>query len=646
MPGLDGLRALAVLGVLAFHAGLPWAQGGFLGVDAFFVLSGYLITSLLLVEWCSRGSISLGAFWARRARRLLPALFVLLGAVGAFAYFLAPADTLQQLRMDALATFGYVANWHEIATGHGYFTQQALPSPLLHTWSLAIEEQFYVLWPLVVLGLLRWRRSRRAVLVVAALGAVGSAAEMAVLYGSGGNLARVYYGTDTRAQSLLVGAALAVLLSRREKIEGRAGGSALTIVAIAGAVACGWAWSHLDGQNARLYRGGYLVLALAVAAVIACLALVPRGPLARLCSLGPLRYTGRISYGIYLWHWPVFLVLDRARTGLAGPGLLWSRLATTFVLAALSYHLVEMPVRRGALRRIPRWSLPPLAAGTGTLAVALATIAYAPASAPALAAPSPSSSSALSTKVTTTPWGVDPSAPHKVVLVGDSVALTLGQGLAVGEARWGVDVVNDGMLGCGLATSGPYEDRGTLVAEDPSCDTWPERWRAEIERVRPEVAALVTGRWEVVDRVINGQLTHVGTPAFDSYLSAQLEEAVQVLGTDGTRVVLFTSPYFSGPEQPDGNPWPQDDPSRVDRLNQLIRQVAARNPGRVTVMPLGALLSPGGRYAGEIDHIQVRASDGVHISVLGGMWLAPKILPQLVHVGSTATPGPPGERPA
>ncbi len=227
-PALDGLRAVAVIAVLLFHGGVAGARGGFLGVDVFFVLSGYLITMLLLREQQATGRIALGAFWARRARRLLPALFFVLAAVAVYAAFLVEPQARLSLRLDGLATLGYVGNWRQLGAEGGYFAQGATPSPLRHTWSLSIEEQFYLVWPLVVVALLRGRRLTRSrvrrVLVVAAVAALASAVLMSVLLG--GDVSRVYYGTDTRAQSVLVGCALAALLRLRRTPAGTPGAHA------------------------------------------------------------------------------------------------------------------------------------------------------------------------------------------------------------------------------------------------------------------------------------------------------------------------------------------------------------------------------------------------------------------------------------
>jgi len=373
VPGLDGLRALAVVAVLLYHAGLAWIPGGFLGVEVFFVVSGYLITALLLAEVRERGRIDLKAFWVRHARRLLPALYLLLVATLAFAVVFLPGE-VAGLRSDAIAAFGYATNWYLLAGQESYFEAIGRPSPLLHLWSLAVEEQFYVLWPpLFALGMgvgaLRYRRRRLVSLLLA--GAAASAALMAILYHPGLDPSRLHYGTDTRATGLLVGAALAFAWmpapggrlarcrqgsSRRvRRLRHRWGWAvpalldAAGLAALAGLVlSCLW----LDEYRPFLYGGGYALVALATAAVICALA----HPRTRLAAgpLGwrPVRWVGVRSYGIYLWHWPVFVVTrPQLDVPLDGAPLLALRLSATVLLAALSYRYVEEPVRRGALGR-------------------------------------------------------------------------------------------------------------------------------------------------------------------------------------------------------------------------------------------------------------------------------------------------------
>ena len=362
-PALDGIRALAVSAVLAFHGGLAWARGGFLGVDAFFVLSGYLITSLLLNEWQATGRINLTGFWARRARRLLPAIFLVMVGIAVYAVVFAAPPEMANLRGDALATLSGVANWRPLFVDHVYYT------PLRHTWSLAIEQQWYLFWPFVVIALLRLRGgSPRVLLGVAIALAAASALLMAWLHEPGTEPSRAYYGTDTRAQSLLVGGALAILFSQIGPVRGTLRGLTLQSAGLACAVAVGFAWLTLSINDAFLYHGGFLLLALGVGVVIAAAAQPKAGPLGRVLSLPPLRSLGIISYGVYLWHWPIFFVLTTPRTHLEGYTLFAVRVALTLLISVISYNVVEAPFRHGAFRswRVS-WALAP--AGAMSLAV-------------------------------------------------------------------------------------------------------------------------------------------------------------------------------------------------------------------------------------------------------------------------------------
>jgi peptidoglycan/LPS O-acetylase OafA/YrhL len=378
-PALDGLRALAVLAVLLYHGQVPWAPGGWLGVDLFFVLSGYLITGLLLAEWDAGGGIDLRGFWSRRARRLLPALFCTLAAVAAYGALLAPPTTLGRLRWDGLATLGYVANWRLMASRQSYFEQFFDPSPLTHMWSLGIEEQYYLLWPLLLLGALRLAGGRtRPLLVGTLLATLASALAMATLYRPGGDPSRVYYGTDTRAQALLLGGALALALARRgspARPRGRALVDGLGALGLAGLLAMMVA---VGGDARWMYLGGFAVAAAAAGAAVVA-AVQPAGRLRALLAVAPLPGIGRISYGLYLWHWPAYVVLSPDRTRLDGPALLALRLAATFALAGLSYRLVELPVRRGALGRLRVARPVTVGAATALIAVLLLGTAGAPA---------------------------------------------------------------------------------------------------------------------------------------------------------------------------------------------------------------------------------------------------------------------------
>ncbi len=340
-PGLDGLRALAVAAVFLYHSQRRWMPGGFLGVDLFFVLSGYLITSLLLVEWEARNRIDLRHFWLRRARRLFPALVVVVLAALILSAIFARSD-LARTRGDAFSSLFYYTNWHLILANHSYFVRMGSPSLLQHLWSLAVEEQFYLIWPLLLVpGLVLVGRKRLPFLVIA--GIAGSAALMWLLYDPHGDPSRVYYGTDTRAFLLLMGILLALVWPAIERM--RHSLPLLELLGVAALVGSVLLFRQMQDFDPRLYRGGDLAAAFCFTVLIAAVA-HPRTGLGRALGVAPLRWIGERSYGIYLWHWPIILLV-----AWAGPSAVVAQAAIVLAAAALSYRYVEQPIRTGSLQR-------------------------------------------------------------------------------------------------------------------------------------------------------------------------------------------------------------------------------------------------------------------------------------------------------
>ena len=354
LPGLDGLRALAVGAVVAYHLDLGWAQGGLLGVGVFFTLSGYLITDLLLGQQESTGGLQLADFWLRRARRLLPALFVMLAVVVAWVTLL-DRPLLPAVRGAVGASMVYVTNWWLIAQHSSYFAQFGPPSPVGHLWSLAVEEQFYLIWPWLLLIGLRWRRrgsgTNMKLAAASLLLAAASAVTMALLYQPGYDPTRVYDGTDTRAFALLVGSALAfVWPSRRLRVTAARGARWV----LDGAGAAGLAvfavlvWRTSE-YSPFLYRGGMVLLSFGAALMVAAAA-SPASRFGRILGWEPLRWVGIRSYGIYLWHFPI-IVLTTPAAGGDTPSRRVLQLAAITGCAALSWRYVEEPIRHGALSR-------------------------------------------------------------------------------------------------------------------------------------------------------------------------------------------------------------------------------------------------------------------------------------------------------
>ena len=603
---LDGLRAFALLIIMGYHFGVGWLQGGFFSLDIFYVLSGYLITGLLLGEWARAARIKLGAFWLRRARRLLPALLVVLVVVTLVVRFAYPVGEYPDLRMADLSALFYFSNWWQIASASNYFVATGPISPLTHTWSLAVEEQFYLVWPLVVVAVLhlgrRFSRGIELLLAVSVVGALASAVEMARLYHPGVNTTRLYFGTDTHAQSILVGAALACTLTLVERRRGnvgmapvassRAATVALTAVGLAGLAGTAALTATQTGTVAFDYRGGFFLSALSAAALVVGSVCVPHGPLARGLSLPPMVWMGTVSYGAYLWHFPVFLELDAGRTGLTGFPLLLVRFAVTFALAGASYYLVERPVMEGTFWRSLRAAGPAALAMGATVAVIVAATVT-----PATAAVQVSTAGRISPAERQELQAAHAfsTRPVRFMFVGDSLSVTMGIGLAVDTVpRWGVDVINEGKLGCDLDDLPTISTtNGQQDAPDSPCAHWSALWSGDVDRDRPEVVGMLMGRWDILDHVDDGRIVHIGQPAWDRHLSEEIDHVVSVLSARGAHVVLFTMPYIDpANESLNGTLSPYDSPTHVDEFNRILKQVAERHRRGVTVIDLNHILGP------------------------------------------------------
>jgi peptidoglycan/LPS O-acetylase OafA/YrhL len=358
MPGLDGLRAVAVLGVIAYHLGFGWAEGGLLGVGVFFTLSGYLITDILLNQ-VDHGGLRLRSFWLARARRLLPALFVMLVVVMAWVTVIGPHQPAD-FRTAALSAAGYFNNWWLVFHHVSYFERFAPPSPLNHLWSLSVEEQFYIFWPfLLMVGLslipeVRYSTGVRFRLAAATLGvALASGILMALLYHPSLDPSRVYYGTDTRALELLSGAALAMVWPSR-RLTGRILPQArrtLDGIGTVGLLVILLMFWRVDEFSSFLYRGGFAVLALASVLAVAAMA-HPATRLGPIVGCRPMRWLGERSYGIYLWHLPIIVLTTPE--GAHSTDLLraLAQVAAILAVAELSWRYVEDPIRHGALGRL------------------------------------------------------------------------------------------------------------------------------------------------------------------------------------------------------------------------------------------------------------------------------------------------------
>jgi len=623
--------------VLAYHGNLPWAKGGFLGVDAFFVLSGYLITSLLLLEWRERGKISPIAFWSRRARRLLPALFLMLVGVAFYAVKFARPQELSNIRSDALATICYVANWRPVFSGQSYFDQFNIPSPLKHTWSLGIEEQYYVVWPLLLLLVFKLKRVTLSKLMLGTItAACCSALLMALLYHPGTDPSRVYYGTDTRAQSLLIGATLAVLLLRLGPIENRFAAPALQGAGLAFAGIVAIIWLRTTESSDLLYRGGFFFLAACVAVVIAASVQPKAGPIGKLLSLPPLRALGLISYGVYLWHWPIFLMLTPGRVHLGLYELFALRVGVTLAVSTVSYHLLEMPIRRGAFRgRKITWSFAP--AGAACLAVALVVVtrgAVSPAGAFNLGQPADAPMPTVE---------ASSQAPIRVMVLGESVAMLLDPGLSDVAGQSNIVVWNRAAVGCGFLDLEIWHDGQGNLSKDVAkqCTEWHKAWQQDVNDFEPDVVLMAFGVWDSEDiQTSNGKLL-AGTPEWNAYVHDGLEMRFATLTSQGAKLMLATFPYVSPglwSLTSNGQQTIDDSARRMDDLNAVYRGFAAEHPGQVFLVDLNGFADPEGKYTDlYIDGVRMR-EDGVHFTTQGSYVVARWLVPQIVAAADATGP--------
>ena len=668
VPALDGLRGLAVVVVIAFHASAPFARGGFLGVSVFFTLSGFLITSLLLTEIGRTGTVDLARFFGRRLRRLMPAALACIVLV-LVVRLVAPQWFVPSLPTDALAALAYVANWRFWQAGQSYGALFTKPSPLLHFWSLAIEEQFYICFPFVMWFVARRPRSRH--LLAATLSGAIAASVLVSLVAGRSSRDFVYYSTVTRGAELLVGALLAVAIVRPDGALslGPRASSAARWCAPVGLAAMLVLCARTRNGDAWLSRGGLAAFSLvSVVVIVGCL--VP-GPVRSALGWRALRSIGTISYGLYLYHWPVFTVLSHEHTGFGRPALTVLRLVVTLALSIASARWLEHPIRTGrwlAGRRRARMA--PLASVVAVAALAASTLAFAgsPASATLdfeaasreLAAAVVSRPAPPPTTTTVRPFvaplaapdgeidyaalnlrhaaavatgsslGDEPSSGVRVALFGDSTMLRTGKGVQSFVDLTGSFTLTGGIAqaGCGIGRGGERRYAGYTNITPNKCD-WTISWPRWLRDHDDAVAVVQVGPWDVADRRPPGaqQWQHIGQSDYDAFLVGELNAAMDMFAASGVRVAWLTAPHirlgvYGNPDQLDEA---TSDPARIDRFNDLLRATASNHPN-VSVVDLAGWLAAG--PGGEMD-ARLRP-DGVHfaptVASEVGMWLGPQLV--------------------
>ncbi|CAN5677820.1 hypothetical protein BH10ACT1_BH10ACT1_37780 [soil metagenome] len=681
LPALDGLRGLAVAGVLAFHD--RRLEGGWLGVDLFFTLSGFLITSLLVAEVHRSSGVALGRFWQRRARRLLPAFVALVAVLVAWSTF--SDDTpwaTADVRGASLAALAYVANWYQAFAAGGYWNRFAAPSPLQHAWSLAIEEQFYLVFPLVVWACARLsRRPVRLLLVVCAAGWSASLAATLVMGAGAGNTNRVYLGTDTRVGSVLLGCMLACVLAiipkrtdpgaepdaeadvvapsrRRSPSTVMADGAALGAVVILAVL-----WSKVDGAGSFGLRGGLSLHAALVCVVIAVVVRVPGSVVARALAWRPLVWLGTISYGLYLWHWPVFLYVDlEVHLGSRAETLV--KVSVSLALAVASLVLVERPLRRGgaavmgglvptvavvavvvlgaALVPAPRSipgdqladaprsideldALPAIGGGAATSSTGPTTTAPPTKDVPDLEAGAPAADG--TTSVLERPGRV--AGPTRLLVVGDSVPYLLTRALVPVQDQFGLVVANRGLPACSAADPEAERRSGAQLPVPPDCLG---RWIDDAAAFDPDLVVLSLNGDVGVELRYDGTWGGTCTDGYQQRLGERLRDGLATVTGRGARVFVF-SPLIA--QVPFYRPEGVAESRRC--LTDLERRIAQEVPG-VSTVGFGEWVCPevDEECRTSLDGNPVDRPDGVHFTGNSALVVWRLVLPEMLKAAGAA----------
>jgi len=606
-PGLDALRGLAVAAVVAYHSGVVWLPGGFVGVGLFFTLSGFLIMFLLLPDLDER-DVRLGRFWSRRARRILPPAVAVVVGVVAWSVLSGRLDPHRTSR-DGLAALAYVANWRFLLSGRSYSAMFSSPSPLLHFWSLAVEEQYYLALPVVVWLCARCRHPRAA--LVAVLVAVIAYAARAGT--AGWSLSRIYYGTDVRAGEIAVGALLAVVVDQAHFLENPPRWVREVVVhAQAPALAVTvWVLVALHQTSALITDGVLLWLSVCWVALILG-AVLGVGPVAALAGVRWLTGLGAISYAVYLLHWPLLCFVHPTANRALNASI---AVALSIGLAAVSRRWFEGPIRR---RSAPPPALAVLCAASVVCVVVLALAAPGAAGSPLTTIGLPTVRAAAPAPVPATD-GVTPASaaspaaattPLRILVLGDSTADNLGAGLrAVGAGL--VEVDDQGVPGCSLADAAQQsmvEHPDLWASVSPACGDWARRLAPEFAAFRPQVVIAMFGPTQTADlRLPDGIVGSVLDP---SVTAASLAEgrALEALAPRA-RWLWATSPEtFSAGDGIPQRDWVVDDPARTAAWNAIVAQLGAMPGAAILNAAAWVDTRPGGWHNGSV------RPDGTHLS--------------------------------
>lgn len=631
---LDGLRGVFASLLLLYHFGVTWLVGGWVTLNHFFVFSGYLIARLLISEYRRTGSVDPVAFYRRRAERLLPALLVVTTAVTLWV-LTQPGALRQRLGGDILATLGFVQNWRLISRDDAYFDQVGQPSPLQHAWTLGVEEQFYVLIPWLILGLFAVARTARARTVVVALAAAAATGWTAWLASNGASFPRLYYGTDTRAQALLVGVATAFLLSIGSRRR-PGGATGLPLRQVHGIGLVGLVLSFVPILVVRadstwvFDKGGALLFALAASMVFISVADKRPTSLSRALSWGPIVQLGQMTYGLYLFHWPINVWLDPYLQSLPLVASVAVKFGLTVAVAAISYRYLESRVLLGGFRSLLPRRWPDRRAW---LAPAAAVVVVGLAATFLWRSPGGDESLDVPDLVRDEPGFSAPDEPLTFALLGDSVGVSLAEGWRE-DAYPGVTMVNQSRIGCDLIDAPIVNDGKEVEGVAGDCAEWRQSWPAQVKKAGATDLVVLSGTQFAADHLVEGGVATTRSDKAREVISRTLDDVERRAKESGVeRVHVVTMPcreiqasrldprfrFFAEPGS---------DPANVAWVNQVVSEWSRAGGGR-SVIDLWQPLCGSDGYRAEINGVPLYG-DTVHFSPAGAAmvwtWLTPRVV--------------------
>jgi peptidoglycan/LPS O-acetylase OafA/YrhL len=639
--GLDGLRGIAVTAVLVFHANL--LPGGYLGVDLFFVVSGFLITRLLLDEIERNGTIDLKRFWSRRMKRLYPAMLVTLVMTAEIVWLFGDNADRTQLKGDGLGALFYIANWKTILSGASYWDAFKAPAPLSHLWSLAIEEQFYVVWPLALMLVLRFVSGRRAAVTIGCVAVAGTAASWISMFvfADPAHIDRVYLGTDARMGSILLGASVAALLYLRPAIMERIGALPMNVISVVCLALLVPMYASVKYTEFWLYRGGLVGQAFLTTGLMLA-AIQPRTFAYVVSNLKPLRWIGRQSYALYLVHMPIYWLYSTTTGQLKGFGLLLIGGGASLALAVGMSRAVENPLRfrtwtrreaqvgfAAALAFVSFAVVGPAAADNARQSVEVAgpqtldALLNGPADPNAVGstvggAPNPAAGP------TTSGAGPLPG----VLVVGDSVSGNIAEALDAAAA--GRYKTYDGHVdGCSIIAGDKFRNGDVVTTTAEACVQWPTRWAKAVEQLKPSVI-IIHSRWDLFEQRVDGEFIQPCSPAFADKYAARYQQMWDAFKPAPSRTVIFVTPPLGTESGEQGK--------------CLLTQMRALTQGvpNVVIADLQATLCAAGPCVSQIDG-QDLYFDGTHFGGFGLKWVAgflsPQFVPLLDAAAVTSDPG-------